>query len=752
MSVALGKRRREESTPSHPAPDRSAPQPAFAFASPRSSASSVVASPPSTDHDSRRVADAAGLALRGKNAPHPPESFTLTESSIMCSCDSEVCAHRYSIDGRSEMESPLYAELYGKTAFDVSEMWLSFPVTESARAMVEYAAQLSIYDLRRCVWTTWPVNLSTTNVLDFFFDVLARLRHRWAGAADAFDYAASGSIVLENGYGQRATDFVVVVGRHRKRELPLSWRNVRVVGAVRSNAAESNLDDTVLQVADYAREAFRCQPNRRWVHAFTLCGSELRVWRFNRAGACGSTLIDIHEQPEQFLAAITAYAMMSATDVGFDPSILFETDAGEAVFDPTVHVSGKLAAGDAAEDTHCPTPDDACPYIYAPITTLDTSEVDDTALPPLLPKSLSAFPCTGWTALSLDPEPISSRFAIVASGSVCWKARKRCKDSPWLYVVKDQWRSSASDPEGCFLRLAEEGTEGVVRYLWHSDIFILSSDGRLHLDGISSLRPPSAFRSPATLSSSTNTGTNLFYAGCSASNRVHTRLLSGPVGRPLRRFGTYSNLLICLKQAIEGHRYMYTHHHILHRDVSENNILLNPTSPGGFLIDFDLAIRTDRANHAGAGLRTGTFNFMAIDILVPFHENRIHTPLHDLESFFYVLLWLCIYYTKTGQRREPETPTIFTLPLSRDPRPWELAGRQKHLSILNPTFFSDRVLTTLDPEARECLAGTLDAWRMVILLSVGKEAVGVVSEEAIARSYKEVINILEEGLRALGGR
>ncbi|POG61764.1 hypothetical protein GLOIN_2v1426031, partial [Rhizophagus irregularis DAOM 181602=DAOM 197198] len=39
--------------------------------------------------------------------------------------------------------------------------------------------------------------------------------------------------------------------------------------------------------------------------------------------------------------------------------------------------------------------------------------------------------------------------------------------------------------------------------------------------------------------------------------------------------------------------------------------------------------------------RTGTLPFMAIEIL---KHNAEHTFQHDLESFFYVLCWICCEY------------------------------------------------------------------------------------------------------------
>lgn len=61
--------------------------------------------------------------------------------------------------------------------------------------------------------------------------------------------------------------------------------------------------------------------------------------------------------------------------------------------------------------------------------------------------------------------------------------------------------------------------------------------------------------------------------------------------------------------------------------------------PKGRLIDFDLAKELGSIP-SGASHRTGTMQFMAIEVL----QGNGHTYRHDLESFFYVFLWMCIRY------------------------------------------------------------------------------------------------------------
>lgn len=67
------------------------------------------------------------------------------------------------------------------------------------------------------------------------------------------------------------------------------------------------------------------------------------------------------------------------------------------------------------------------------------------------------------------------------------------------------------------------------------------------------------------------------------------------------------------------------------------------------LIDLDHA-RDIHAGGADAAVPTGTVPFMAVDVLF----NNEHTYRHDLESFFYVLLWTCARSAWDGEKEFPQ--------------------------------------------------------------------------------------------------
>ncbi|KAJ5885541.1 serine/threonine-protein kinase Sgk2 [Penicillium taxi] len=123
-------------------------------------------------------------------------------------------------------------------------------------------------------------------------------------------------------------------------------------------------------------------------------------------------------------------------------------------------------------------------------------------------------------------------------------------------------------------------------------------------------------------------------------NRVLSCLIIFPAGRVVSDFGSVRELLEAFHDAIRAHLSLFVKGSILHRDISSNNIIItDPSKSGGFqgiLIDLDLAKERD-SGPSGALHQTGTMQFMAIEVL----RGTEHTYCHDLESFFYVMLWMC---------------------------------------------------------------------------------------------------------------
>lgn len=69
---------------------------------------------------------------------------------------------------------------------------------------------------------------------------------------------------------------------------------------------------------------FGAQSNRRFVLGFTLCGSLMRVWAFDRLGGIASEQYDINKDGLRFVSTILGFLWTSEEQLGFDPTIITE--------------------------------------------------------------------------------------------------------------------------------------------------------------------------------------------------------------------------------------------------------------------------------------------------------------------------------------------------------------------------------------------------------------------------------------------
>jgi serine/threonine protein kinase len=113
-------------------------------------------------------------------------------------------------------------------------------------------------------------------------------------------------------------------------------------------------------------------------------------------------------------------------------------------------------------------------------------------------------------------------------------------------------------------------------------------------------------------------------------------------------FGTFFNVSIGLSRGDgiltpKGYEWLYTKPRIFHRDISLNNMMFRKKDGKifGVLNDFDLALFRTNTTQSSKD-RTGTKPFMAIDLLG--NPTDVHRYRHDLESLFYVIVYVTSRY------------------------------------------------------------------------------------------------------------
>ena len=105
------------------------------------------------------------------------------------------------------------------------------------------------------------------------------------------------------------------------------WSQILVPCELKSNPSADKASKAWLDLGAYAREVLAAQDTRRFVLGFTICGSFMRIWEFDRLGGLASEQFDINEDGLQFVSTVLGFLWISEEELGFDPIIM--TASGE---------------------------------------------------------------------------------------------------------------------------------------------------------------------------------------------------------------------------------------------------------------------------------------------------------------------------------------------------------------------------------------------------------------------------------------
>ncbi|KAL1673116.1 hypothetical protein EV122DRAFT_283309 [Schizophyllum commune] len=264
---------------------------------------------------------------------------------------------------------------------------------------------------------------------------------------------------------------------------------------------------------------------------------------------------------------------------------------------------------------------------------------------------------------------------LCGSGTICWRCRREGSDED--FVIKHIWVDVERDyTEGDLLR--QVGRVAAVPDLVYEGTAI-RADGRpwttMWCDVLQPTRRCSSLAIVPQL-------------------QLH-RLVLQPLARSLQDFASKEEFLEAFRDVVEAHQILYDDYDLLHCDISDNNIMLrkrDDSSPRrGLLIDLDCAIRVtsnDVSKTAFPGYRAGTLPFIAHELLL--YRNVRHGPWHDLESFLYVLVFICATCAGPSRTRRRDFD-VSSSPLA----PW-LSGDGEHKAKVMCRYNDDEFRAFLD--------------------------------------------------------
>ncbi|OTB13531.1 hypothetical protein K445DRAFT_320070 [Daldinia sp. EC12] len=550
-------------------------------------------------------------AVTESTSPRPIVSH-LEEGPLSCDVDSLVNSSERRIDTDDVLREdfcPMYVDVPGF----YEAFFGGIPGLESASIAIFEKCREGSNPLFREGWTGWPKDINEASILSWLETIIKQLM-QWAQndrQTPERGLWTKPNKPLDGSTARRKIDIAILSHPAALTD----WSQILIPGELKSSAKEDRHTGAWFDIGKHVREVFFTQDTRRFVLAFTLCESLMRVWEFDRLGGIASAQFDINKDGLQFVSTILGFLWMDEKSLGFDPTFV------------------PLNGGRYIDIIRNGTPE-----------RIVINEV------------MTRMPC------------------IAGRASTCWKAHPE-EDPSTTLVIKDSWQYPERDVEGELLReVTEKGVCNVARYYHHETVYVNdNADDVQHgirngLDitkasnySAQSLNTPRISQKR----SSSQTGAHLPLSKRPRSesplkvdllhpsplpNRIRRRVIVRDYGRNIYEASSRVALLAALEGCIEGHKSLHEAG-ILHRDVSINNLLINesnnnPSWPG-FLIDLDLAIKEQRESASGAKGMTGTRAFMAIGVL----RGRQHSFEHDLESFFWVLFWICIHYNGPKEER-----------------------------------------------------------------------------------------------------
>ena len=449
------------------------------------------------------------------------------------------------------------------------------------------------------------------------------------------------------------------------------WKDVQVIGEHKQS--RNDFKGLLLQLSEYMRDVFTNQPTRRFIHGFFLHGTTMELWVFDRSGPYSSGQFDIHKQPERFIRALAGYALMDDEELGIETFI--KCKGQEMHVNVTEDSKGKklklclepipliMQRAIVCRGTSCYRTKGS-KYVVKFSWTADKELPEPSLLRQAnekgvegVPKLLSFHHVTSITDMRnglVFGSPHTFRNASSSVPSTVSQAqvpisiitnRSRDINEP---SSKSRKRQSVGDEIASSKRPRFNSQKSK---LFHEHDRTQKSKNRqgpkilqvLRNACVQKRKSNDSEEQPSKRSRSSNqasdTRASNFGNKAPFRNRLLGCLVISPAGEAIGKFESIPKLLTAMRDAIKAHRSLFLVGKILHRDISEWNIITTkPAKAGGFegmLIDLDLAISV--GTRTGARHMTGTMEFMAIEVL----QRVDHTYRHDLESFLYVLLWIC---------------------------------------------------------------------------------------------------------------
>jgi hypothetical protein len=175
-------------------------------------------------------------------------------------------------------------------------------------------------------WRGWPEDANQDRVLNWFAGLSEQLwdlanEHKSTTTLRRRPLAQPNK-PIQGSTAERKLDIGFVNDPDARKDSRYHWSQILVPGELKNNPSADIASKAWLDIGRYAREVLTAQDTRRFVLGFTLYGSLIRIWEFNRLGGIASEQFDINKDGLQFVSTVLGFLWMNEEELGFDPTFM----------------------------------------------------------------------------------------------------------------------------------------------------------------------------------------------------------------------------------------------------------------------------------------------------------------------------------------------------------------------------------------------------------------------------------------------
>ncbi|KAF5856232.1 hypothetical protein ETB97_007685 [Aspergillus alliaceus] len=434
-------------------------------------------------------------------------------------------------------------------------------------------------------WRDWPANAQEKEVLKWISGKVDLFRSFVAekNPPDSLcrTVLAQPSQPLQGSTATRKLDIAIVnISETIPGQTP-HWSRILVPGELKSNPDADTASKTWCDLGRYVREVFTTQNTRRFVLGFTLCGSIMRLWEFDRVGATASEPFDVNKDGLKFISVVAGYLFMNDEQMGYDPTIMCASDGTRFIKIIRHSRPEHLVLDELMKRSSC---------VAGRATTYSWQYPERDEEGVLLQKALEEGVTNVARYYSHQTVHVGGKIDDVLEN-----IRKNLDLARAKYQRPARLRTSITEDEGNTRKGRSIG----------------SMVGRKRSSSRTGTETPPPPRKRTCSSSPSKDGGNP-----DAQNRIHRRVIIQDYGKPLYKASSLVAMLSAFDLCIVGYHSLYTKTGLLEGDISTGNLMMNedvdnPSWPA-FLIDLEFAVQEKRGQPSGTWRKTGTRAFMPI--------------------------------------------------------------------------------------------------------------------------------------------